>query len=156
MKKIGVLLVLIGILFSCSACAEKERAAKENEILLEIDLSEIQDAFYTMGIEYALDNQFMGAQETGYADGAAYKEKNVCFTLVRGEELPNDRAPEALSFVFMISNVPGGSGGINELANRENMAWAEPCDPFDAEYGNIYRFRATGSFEKGFTIEKAE
>ncbi|MBQ1505682.1 MAG: hypothetical protein IIZ48_02820 [Erysipelotrichales bacterium] len=150
-KLLAGLLILMCVLAGCDQGTPIDPAEYVN---LEIDLTGIENEFYTAAIEYYLNGELMGGLETGNADGTPYTDDTAVFRLdekcfPEGADLKN------FSFMVMLFDTPGNGRDISSVAYHIDSADTNICDPFDAAYGGVYRFRAEGNKTEGYTLKPA-
>lgn len=149
MRRMRFLLIgLLVLLSMLSGCAVKEPVPADDQIIIAVDISEIKDPVYRLDIEYFLDDELMGGLAVSHADTSRFKGP-AYFGFI-----PENFPEEALldNFSFQIT-VCGDKNGINDLfSSSEIIATTERSKQFPVKYGNLYHYKITGSFEKGFTL----
>lgn len=150
MKKAVLLLVSSFLLILFSGCAQKEVLPEEDEMIIEVDISEINDPVYRLDISYFLDDELMGGMAVSNTDTTEYK--GPAYFVFLPENFPENGNLENFSFKITVS---GDKNGINDLfSSSELMDSTEACEQFRVEYGKLHHYKVTGSFEEGFKLEK--
>lgn len=147
MKKALVGIVLL-VLLLCG-CTGKEITAAEDEIAVVVDISGVTDDVYRADIEYFLDEEWMGGMAMGHADGTVYKEPDTVFRFT-SECFPENADLSNFSFHIVLSYDKDGIEGL--FSESARISPSNPCEPFAAEYGNIYRYSVTGSYTDGLVL----
>lgn len=112
---------------------------------VEIDISGVTDDVYVVSMPYQIDGDVKGMQSV--ADyGHNPLEGSLSFTL-SPLEFPEDADYTKFSFqIEMYDDKDVEEGG--------KYAYIEPCEMFEVEFGKTYAFSVSGSFDKGFVLQK--
>ena len=149
MKKILILILsLLMLLFA--GCGAYELKANSDEVIICIDFSDVSQDVFRVDMTYSLNGELMGGQGTCYPDGSAMKGPavfhldTVCF--------PENSSLEGFSFNAVLC---GDTSGMQELfSSAEIINHSNECEVITPQYGEIYNYKISGSYEEGFKLER--
>ena len=143
-------LIMIVAILALTGCVKEEVAANDDEIKVVIDISEVKDDIYRLDLSYFLDGELMGGQAVSHTDTSRLKG-TYAFTLINND-FPENADLSGFSFQITVS---GDKEGINDLfSSADLMKTTDPSESFAVSYGNIYRYKLSGSFKEGFSLKK--
>jgi len=143
-----VLIGLLAALLLLAGCSRPEITANADEIVVALNLSDITDDIYSAAISYYLDDELIGSAACAHADETPYNEPKAVFSLTP-LDLPEGADLDKFSFHASVSFEKDGTGDVSAA---EKTLSTDNCKPFEAAYGNIYRFILTGSRTEGLEL----
>ncbi|MBR0136933.1 MAG: hypothetical protein IJM15_00780 [Erysipelotrichaceae bacterium] len=146
MKKIIILMLLISLLALSGCRKEYEETVNEDQILIVLNIK--AEDIHLIVFAYSLDGEPMGIRESGHVDGSAIEGK--FFEYMEKEDFPENASLENFAFSVGFSDDVGDSI-MNENHHGRNGT-TEESEAFKLEYGKIYHFDVTGSYDDGFIL----
>ncbi len=150
MKKILTVLAMLMIIMASGCGIRDEETVSEDRIRIVIDIK-AKDV-HLMVFAYSLDGEPMGVIESGHVDGSALSGK-MQYELEE-PQFPEDASLQNFSFHL------GLSDNVNDsIMNEEHLGRngaTDDCDPFEIQYGKIYHFELTGSYDDGFVLKRID
>ncbi len=154
MKKSLAVLLAAAILL-CTGCLpgmRSELTAAEDEIVIAVDISGVEDPVYRVDMSCFLGGDLMSGAAVSAADGTEFEGPAV-FRLTP-EEFPENASLEGFSFRIVLCF---DTQGLYELfTDSENVLASNECAAFTPEYGGVYWFTVTGSFGSGLALSPKE
>ncbi len=150
MKKIVCFLAVLLLLTSYGCKAKYEETVSDDQIMIVVDIK-AKDV-HLMVFAYSLDSEPMGIIESGHVDGSALSGK-MQITLEK-PNFPENASLQNFSFHL------GLSDNVNDSVMNENHLGrndaTDECEPFEIQYGKIYHFEFSGSYEDGFVLKRID
>ena len=150
MKK-AIILLLLALVMITGCSVHDEISAREDEVAIGVDISEISEDIYRLDMNYYLDGELMGGLAVSAVNQKPLRKEPYAFYLDRNS-FPEDVDLSRFSFDI---RVQGDDTTLNEMfSESEHAANTGKSEIFAVEYGKVYNYIITGSFEEGFKLEK--
>ncbi|MBQ1827411.1 MAG: hypothetical protein II126_05505 [Erysipelotrichaceae bacterium] len=150
MKKMLIVLATLMVLMASGCGNRYEETVSEDQIMIVVDIK--AEDVHLMVFAYSLDGEPMGVIESGYVDGSALSGK--MYIELEKPNFPEEASLKNFSFHLGLSDNVNDSVLSEEHQGRNGAT--DACDPFEIEYGKIYHFELTGSYENGFILTRID
>ena len=148
-----IVVIMVSIMFLVmTGCRKGEIIEVDpSEIAICIDLKYMEEKVYRLDLVYFLEDELMGGQAVSRVDEKPLDGEQI-FRLT-SEEFPEGSSRENFKFYIVVS---GDRNGIKEMfSSAELMGHTNDSNVFTPQYGHVYVYRITGTYEDGFILEES-